>query len=61
MLTKNLRDRYVTYRILRRILLDGFAAWKFLFEGMLRIPGKLHARMYTICSAFLPCCANGNG
>jgi len=32
-LTKNLRDRYVTYRILRRILLDGFAAWKFLFEG----------------------------
>lgn len=32
-LTKNLRSRWVIGRILRRMVLDGFAAMKFLLEG----------------------------
>lgn len=32
-LTKHLRSRFIVYRILHRLLLDGFAALKFISEG----------------------------
>lgn len=32
-LTKNLHEGWLPMRLLRRLVLDGLAAWKFLFEG----------------------------